>query len=134
MLLHPELLSLGLADNCISDEGASSLAELLRYTDTLQRLVLSGNDIHDEGGGTLVAALSQNRSLKGLYLASVSRGGGWGEWVGRREESSLLPQLPCTRAWRLRGGRREEEGGGKKEEGEREEGGGSKKGERVTVH
>ena len=76
IFFHPGLLSLGLADNCISDEGASSLAELLRYTDTLQRLVLSGNDIHDEGGGTLVAALSQNRSLKGLYLASVRGGGG----------------------------------------------------------
>ena len=66
------LLSLGLADNRISDEGASSLADLLRQTDCLQRLVLSGNDIHDEGGSKLVAALSQNRSLKGLYLAGVS--------------------------------------------------------------
>ena len=93
MLLHPELLSLGLADNCISDEGASSLTELLRYTDTLQHLVLSVNDIHDEGGGTLVAALSQNRSLKGLYLASVS-GGGWGG--GRRVAS--FPGSP-GRGW-----------------------------------
>ena len=44
--------------------------------------MLSGNDIHDEGGGTLVAALSQNRSLKGLYLASVRGGGRRGEGGG----------------------------------------------------
>ncbi len=69
------LISLGLADNRISDSGATALADLLRYTDTLQKLVLSGNDIHNEGGGTLVAALSQNTSLTGLYLAEVSR---WG--------------------------------------------------------
>ena len=62
--------------------------------------MLSGNDIHDEGGGTLVAALSQNRSLKGLYLASVRGGGG-------REEGGG-------------GGRRGEGegGGGRGEEGE----------------
>ena len=47
--------------------------------------MLSGNDIHDEGGGTLVAALSQNRSLKGLYLASV-RGGGRRIGEGGRKE------------------------------------------------
>ncbi len=66
------LLSLGLSDNCIGDMGASSLAELLIQTDTLQKLFLSGNNVHDEGGSKLVAALSQNRSLKGLYLAGVS--------------------------------------------------------------
>lgn len=66
---------MGLADNRIGDNGATALAELLRYTDTLQKLVLSGNDIHDEGGGTLVASLSQNTSLTGLYLAGVSGSG-----------------------------------------------------------
>lgn len=89
------LLSLGLADNRISDVGASSLADLLRQSDTLQRLVLSGNDIHDEGGGTLVAALSQNRSLKALYLATVrglsGKGGGKLEICLDRRDLSL----PC---------------------------------------
>ena len=70
--LHVELLSLGLADNRIGDEGALALADLLRQSDTLQRLVLSGNEIGDEGGSKLVASLSQNCSLKGLYLAGVS--------------------------------------------------------------
>ena len=68
----PDLLSLGLADNCISNEGASSLAELIRQTDTLEKITLSGNDIYDEGGSMLMAALSQNTSLQGLYLAGVS--------------------------------------------------------------
>ena len=67
-----DLLSLGLADNRIGDEGAASLAELIRQTDTLQKVTLSGNDIHDEGGTMLMAALSQNTSLQGLYLAGVS--------------------------------------------------------------
>ena len=69
--LTPGLLSLGLADNCIGDEGASSLADLLRQTGTLQRLLLSGNEVADEGGSKLVAALTQNNSLKALYLAGV---------------------------------------------------------------
>ena len=64
--------SLGLADNRIGDNGATALADLIRYTDTLQKLVLSGNDIHDNGGSTLIAALSQNTSIDGLYLAGVS--------------------------------------------------------------
>jgi hypothetical protein len=65
------LLSLGLADNCVRDEGASSLADLLRQTGYLQRLLLSGNEVADEGGSKLVAALTQNTSLKALYLARV---------------------------------------------------------------
>lgn len=68
-----DLLSLGLADNRISNEGASSFAELVRQTDTLQRITLSGNDIQDDGGSMLMAALSQNVSLQGLYLAGVSQ-------------------------------------------------------------
>lgn len=67
-----DLLSLGLADNRISNNGASSFAELIRQTDTLQKVTLSGNDIQDEGGSMLIAALSQNTSLQGLYLAGVS--------------------------------------------------------------
>lgn len=67
-----DLLSLGLADNRISNNGASSFAELIRQTDTLQKVTLSGNDIQDEGGSMLMAALSQNTSLQGLYLAGVS--------------------------------------------------------------
>ena len=35
--------------------------------------------------------------------------------MGRREESSLVPRVPCMRAWE--GGRREEGGGGRREEG-----------------
>ena len=69
--LHVGLLSLGLADNCVGDEGASSLADLLRQTGYLQRLLLSGNEVADEGGSKLVAALTQNTSLKALYLARV---------------------------------------------------------------
>ena len=65
------LLSLGLADNLIGDEGASSLADLLRQTGSLQRLLLSGNEVADEGGSKLVAALSQNTSLKALHLSRV---------------------------------------------------------------
>ena len=71
-LSNAGLLSLGLSDNCISDEGASSLADLLRQTGSLQRLLLSGNEVGDEGGSKLVAALTQNTSLKALYLAGVS--------------------------------------------------------------
>ena len=65
------LLSLGLADNHIRDDGAAALAQLIRATDTLEVLMLSGNEIGDDGGGILVAALSQNASLKALYLAGV---------------------------------------------------------------
>ena len=72
LLLFPDLLSLGLADNRISDEGAASLAELIRYTDTLQTLTLSGNEIRDEGGTVIMASLTQNTSLQALYLAGVS--------------------------------------------------------------
>ncbi len=71
-MCYVDLLSLGLADNRISNEGASSMAELIRQTDTLQKITLSGNDIQDEGGTMLMAALSQNTSLQGLYLAGVS--------------------------------------------------------------
>ena len=56
----------------------------------------------------------------------MSGGGGWR--VGRREESSLVPRVPCMRAWE--GGRREEGGGGRREEGgggRREEGGGGRR-------
>ena len=68
----PDLLKLGLADNRISDNGASALAELVRCTDTLQTLTLSGNEIRDRGGTILVASLTQNTSLQALYLAGVS--------------------------------------------------------------
>lgn len=67
-----DLLSLGLADNQINNDGASSFAELIRRTDTLQKITLSGNNIEDEGGSILMASLSQNTSLRGLYLAGVS--------------------------------------------------------------
>ena len=66
------LLCLGLADNLVGDKGAGALADLIRQTDTLQKLVLSQNEVGDEGASKLVAALSQNQSLKGLYLARVS--------------------------------------------------------------
>ena len=56
------------------------MADLLRQTGSLQRLILSGNEIGDEGGSKLVAALSQNTSLKGLYIADVRM------YVGGREE------------------------------------------------
>ena len=72
LIIHVGLVSLGLADNLICNDGASALAELVRQSDTLETLVLSGNDIGDEGGGMMVAALTQNTSLKALYMAGVS--------------------------------------------------------------
>lgn len=66
------MVSLGLADNVIGDNGAAALAELVRQSDTLENLVLSGNDIGNEGGSMMVAALAQNTSLKALYMAHVS--------------------------------------------------------------
>ena len=66
------MLSLGLADNLIGDEGAAALAELVRQSDTLESLVLSGNEIGNEGGSMLIAALAQNTSLRALYMAHVS--------------------------------------------------------------
>ena len=66
------LVSLGLADNLIGDEGAGALAELVRQSDTLETIILSGNDIGNEGGSIMIAALAQNTSLKALYMAGVS--------------------------------------------------------------
>jgi len=74
MVYPPGLRCLGLADNRIGNEGAQSLAELVRHSDTLEKLVLSNNNIRDEGAGQLIASLSQNSSLKGLYLAGNSFG------------------------------------------------------------
>ena len=65
------LVSLGLADNLIGDEGAGALAELVRQSDTLETIILSGNDIGNEGGSIMIAALAQNTSLKALYMAGV---------------------------------------------------------------
>lgn len=81
------LSSLGLADNRIGDHGATALADLIRYTDTLQKLVLSGNNIQDDGGSTLIAALSQNTSIEGLYLAAV---GSWDLVVSEMFESFYI--------------------------------------------
>ena len=69
----PGLVSLGLADNLIGDEGAGALAELVRQSDTLETIILSGNDIGNEGGSIMIAALTQNTSLKALHLAGVSQ-------------------------------------------------------------
>ena len=71
-MMFAGLVSLGLADNLIGNNGAAALAELVRQSDTLESLVLSGNDIGDEGGGMMIAALTQNTSLKALYMAGVS--------------------------------------------------------------
>ena len=55
---------------------------MVRTTATLQKLILSGNSIRSAGASQLVAALSQNSSLKQLFLANV-RGGARGGtlWV-----------------------------------------------------
>ena len=47
------------------------MAELVRQSDTLETIVLSGNDIGNEGGSIMIAALAQNTSLKALYMAGV---------------------------------------------------------------
>lgn len=65
------LLSLGLGDCNIGDDGARHLAVGLQGNDRLQRLVLSGNCISDDGAGYLSGALSQNNTLRSLYLAEV---------------------------------------------------------------
>ena len=61
-----------MGDCNIGDDGARHIAIGVQGNDRLQRLVLSGNCIGDDGAGYLAGALSQNASLKGLYLAEVS--------------------------------------------------------------
>ena len=51
---------------------------MVRTTATLQKLILSGNSIRSAGASQLVAALSQNSSLKQLFLANVRGGAGRG--------------------------------------------------------
>ena len=76
-LLAIELTNIGLGDNRIGNTGAKALANLIRSSSTLQTVILSGNSIRDEGASQLMAALSQNSSLKKLFLANVSKT--WGE-------------------------------------------------------
>ena len=67
-----ELVNIGLGDNRIGNQGAEALADLIRSSSTLHTVILSGNSIRDEGASQLIASLSQNSSLKQLFLANVS--------------------------------------------------------------
>lgn len=100
-MCSPGLRCLGLADNRIGDEGAQSLAELVRHSDTLEKLVLSNNNIRDEGAGQLIASLSQNSSLKGLYLAGNSFGDSFSvrctEVIGRHNTTLKSLDIRNTR-------------------------------------
>ena len=78
LTFQPGLQSLSLSDNKIGNKGAKALADMVRTTAILQKLILSGNSIRTEGASQLVAALSQNSSLKQLFLANVRGGAGGG--------------------------------------------------------
>ena len=85
----------------IGDEGAQSLSELVRHNDTLEKLILSNNYIRDVGAGQLVAALSQNSSLKGLYLAGNTFGDSFSvrcnEVIGRHNNTLTTLDIRNTR-------------------------------------
>ena len=77
------------------------MSELVRHNDTLEKLILSNNHIRDVGAGQLVAALSQNSSLKGLYLAGNTFGDSFSvrcsEVIGRRNNTLTTLDIRNTR-------------------------------------
>ncbi len=62
------ITSLSLARNCISDVGASVLAEALLHCSSLKELDLSGNELHMEGFKALAQMLVSNWCLQSLEL------------------------------------------------------------------
>ena len=71
------ITKLVLSENCITDRGATALAEMLKENRTLQQLDVSRNSIGDEGATALVEVLKANRTLQQLDIRinSVGIGG-----------------------------------------------------------
>ena len=65
-----KLQRLGLASNCIGDDGARAVAHALRGCEVLSVLDLSGNGIHDAGAEALSDALRSCCKLQRFSLAS----------------------------------------------------------------
>jgi Ran GTPase-activating protein (RanGAP) involved in mRNA processing and transport len=68
LIAGSSLQSLNLANNCIGDDGATTLATALTSNTTLQRFSVACNDIQHRGGRAIVAALNHNTSLREIYL------------------------------------------------------------------
>ena len=72
------LTTLDFERDCICDEGAKALADVLKINRTLSTLVLWNNEISDEGAKALADALKVNRTLSTLFLRgnSIGKAGG----------------------------------------------------------
>ena len=68
-LYHNRISDLRLAQNNISDAGATALAQALHHNSTLKELNLSYNNISDVGATALAQALHHNSTLKELNLS-----------------------------------------------------------------
>lgn len=60
---------LNLSENMITSKGARSVAELIRYSDTLQALYLQWNFIRARGGAEIIDAMKENKSIMILEMS-----------------------------------------------------------------